>query len=70
MTHDIPATGRMSAMRALAVGAALAALAAAPQARVTRIVVDDVKPLATAIGQTITYEQISSSPKARPEICW
>ena len=59
MTHDIPATGRMSALRALAVGAALAALAAAPQARVTRIVVDDVKPLATASGQTIAYEQIS-----------
>ena len=41
---------------ALALGAALAVPA---QARVTRIVIDDVKPLAAATGQTIAYEQIS-----------
>jgi hypothetical protein len=31
----------------------------ATQARVTRIVIDDTKPLASAPGQTIAYEQIS-----------
>lgn len=34
-------------------------MAAKAHARVTRIVVDDVKPLTAAVGQTIVYEQIS-----------
>ncbi len=37
----------------------LLALSATADARVTRIVVDDVKPLTTAAGQNIAYEQIS-----------
>ena len=41
------------------IGAALAVLGASTQARVTRIVIDDVKPLTPATGQTITYEQIA-----------
>lgn len=43
---------------ALAAAAGLAATAPA-QARVTRIVIDDVQPLAMATGQTIAYQQIS-----------
>jgi Alpha/beta hydrolase domain len=47
-------------LRAWALCASLPVLLpAALQARVTRIVVDDVKPLAAAAGQTIAYEQIS-----------
>ena len=34
-------------------------LAAPVQARVTRIVIDDVKPLATAAGQNLAYEQVA-----------
>jgi hypothetical protein len=44
---------------ALAVSGALGALAVPAQARVTKIVVDDVKPLAPLAGETIAYEQIS-----------
>ncbi len=43
----------------LALGALLLATTWAAQARVTRIVIDDTQPLATAAGQTIAYEQIS-----------
>ena len=43
---------------ALAAAGGLAATLPA-QARVTRIVIDDVQPLATASGQTIAYQQIS-----------
>ncbi len=59
MRPDFRSWHRAPALRTLAVGAALVALAAASQARVTRIVVDDVKPLTPATGQTIAYEQIS-----------
>jgi hypothetical protein len=44
---------------AMAMSAALATPAGPAQARVTRIVVDDVQPLAPAAGQTISYQQIS-----------
>ena len=46
-------------MLAIALSSALAAWAPPAQARVTRIVIDDVKPLTPATGQTIAYEQIS-----------
>lgn len=57
-------SGRPSAptLRALALGGVLgtlAALSVPAQARVTRIVVDETRPLATAPGQTVTYEQVS-----------
>jgi hypothetical protein len=46
--------------RLLPLAAACAALSVSTaQAAVTRIVIDDVKPLATAAGQTIAYEQVS-----------
>src|SRR5258706_7268024 len=46
---------------ALAGAAVVAALLAwtSADARVTKIVIDDTKPLATATGQTIAYQQIS-----------
>lgn len=44
---------------ALAASACTLAMVPAAQARVTKIIIDDVKPLAAAAGQTITYEQIS-----------
>lgn len=45
---------------ALLMLAAVGGLAALPvQARVTRIVIDDVQPLANAAGQTIAYQQLS-----------
>ncbi len=44
---------------ALAASACALAMVPAAQARVTKIIIDDVKPLAAAAGQTITYEQIS-----------
>ena len=44
---------------ALALSSALAAWAPPTQARVTRIVIDDVQPLAPAPGQTMAYEQLS-----------
>ena len=43
----------------LAIGSTLALMCLSSQARVTRIVIDDRQPLATAPGQTIAYEQIS-----------
>ena len=45
-------------LRALAAASALAAMSLPAAARVTRIVIDDVKPLA-ATGQSLAYEQIS-----------
>lgn len=45
--------------RGTLIAAAVALSLPAAQARVTRIVVDDVKPLAPAAGQTVAYEQIS-----------
>ncbi len=45
--------------RAAALAACLAGMAVAAQARVTHIVVDEVKPLAPAGGQTRAYEQIA-----------
>ena len=59
------ANRRMSRHKAIAGAAAVAlgwALCLAPQAasaRVTRIVVDNTVPLASAAGQTVAYEQIS-----------
>jgi len=43
----------------LGIGALLVAVTLPAHARVTRIVIDDTQPLATAAGQTIEYEQIS-----------
>ena len=47
------------AVLALAMGGALALTSLSSLARVTRIVIDDQRPLAPATGQTIAYEQIS-----------
>ena len=44
---------------ALAAAITWLGLGAAAEARVTRIVIDDVKPLASGTGQTLAYEQIS-----------
>ncbi len=44
---------------AVAASAALGSMAVPAQARVTRIVIDDVKPLAAVAGETIAYEQVS-----------
>ncbi len=43
----------------LSIGSVLAALAPPAAARVTSIVIDDVKPVALSPGETIAYEQIS-----------
>ena len=49
---------------ALVIGGTLMCLSS--EARVTRIVIDDRQPLATAAGQTIVYEQISGRAFRRP----
>src|SRR5882757_4251032 len=52
----------LNKLHGIAATAALAAvLASTPpaEARVTKIVIDDTQPLATATGQTIAYQQIS-----------
>src|SRR5882672_7306839 len=52
----------LNKLHGIASTAALAAvLASTPpaEARVTKIVIDDTQPLATATGQTIAYQQIS-----------
>lgn len=56
--HPRPHSARPTAF-GMALGALLLATTWAAQARVTRIVIDDTQPLATATGQTIAYEQIS-----------
>lgn len=45
--------------RAAAVAFCLAGMAVTAHARVTHIVVDEVKPLAPASGQTVAYEQVA-----------
>ena len=55
---DLRSRLRPSLLAAAAVSV-LAGASLTAQARVTRIVIDDVKPLANGAGQTIAYEQIS-----------
>ena len=43
----------------VAVISSLSLAASLAQARVVRIIIDDIQPLATATGQTIAYQQIS-----------
>ncbi|HEY9238961.1 MAG TPA: alpha/beta hydrolase domain-containing protein [Burkholderiaceae bacterium] len=52
-----PSRRSRSGLLALACAGLVAALPA--QARVTRIVIDDTQPLASAAGQTVAYQQVS-----------
>ena len=62
MTNVLPPQSRSAhPTKLLALAASACLLAASPgaQARVTRYVIDDVKPLAALAGQTVDYEQLS-----------
>ena len=59
-TRKHPSSSRSRvALAILSVGSALAATAPPAAARVTRIVIDDVKPVDLAPGETTAYEQVS-----------
>ena len=62
MTNVLPPQSRSTHstnLLALAASACLLATSPEAQARVTRYVIDDVKPLAALAGQTVDYEQLS-----------
>ncbi len=59
MTNVLPPKSRATYFLALATSACLLGASPEAQARVTRYIVDDVKPLAALVGQTVDYEQLS-----------
>ena len=52
-------TDRLRSGARLTAAACLLGILSPAQARVTRIVIDEVKPMASAAGQTVAYEQVA-----------
>ena len=59
MTRFPCSTDRLRSGARLTAAACLLGILSPAQARVTRIVIDEVKPMASAAGQTVAYEQVA-----------